>query len=171
MCVANQLFGAAKFSTCTCQFSRRAMAAEPTPFEQAAVELVERVMDEKDKGKTQSAMLEEIDHLAGIAKAKKAERTAANNALRNAKRKKDRLKHKARLLTATELHEVINLRSAEDERKAKEPKRDTSLQPTVVPGGVIQKPEPLPLSSTSSQPSGENAPEAADQDLLDSQRD
>ena len=52
----------------------------------------------------------------------KAEKKALANELKNAQRRRKRLKHKARLLSQMDLLEVMNLRH--DEEKTKRPRTD-----------------------------------------------
>ena len=62
----------------------------------------------------------EIDRLLAEQKRVKAEKKALANDLKNAQRRRKRLKHKARLLSQLDLLEVMNLR--QDEEKTKVPR-------------------------------------------------
>ena len=64
----------------------------------------------------------EIERLLAEQKRIKAEKKALANDLKNAQRRRKRLKHKARLLSQLDLLEVLNLRH--DEEKTKRPRTD-----------------------------------------------
>ena len=64
----------------------------------------------------------EIERLLAEQKRIKAEKKALANDLKNAQRRRKRLKHKARLLSQLDLLEVMNLRH--DEEKTKRPRTD-----------------------------------------------
>ena len=67
-------------------------------------------------------MNSEIERLVAEQKRIKAEKKALANDLKNAQRRRKRLKHKARLLSQLDLLEVMNLRH--DEEKTKRPCMD-----------------------------------------------
>ena len=67
-------------------------------------------------------MNSEIERLLAEQKRVKAEKKALANDLKNAQRRRKRLKHKARLLSQLDLLEVMNLRH--DEEKAERPRTD-----------------------------------------------
>ena len=76
----------------------------------------------------------EIDDLLEMQKQVRAQRAQVAKDLKNAQRRKQRLKHKARLLTAADLASVLVLRQEEEEAARKRaPKRRRSSQPSQEP--------------------------------------
>ena len=74
-------------------------------------------------------MSKEIEDLLETQRQVRAQRAQVTKELKNAQRRKQRLKHKARLLTAADLASVLVLRQEEEEAKERAPKRRRSSQP------------------------------------------
>ena len=83
----------------------------------------------------------------------KEEKKAVAKELKNAQRRRSRLKHKARLLSQLDLLEVMNLRT--DEERAKRPR---SSQPS-----ESSTAEPAPSEPVSSREDPQDDPEQRDQ--------
>ena len=84
--------------------------------EQALVTFQARPAEEMAHGAT-SSVNAEIDRLLKEQKRIKQERKEMSTLLKNAQRRRKRLKHKARLLSKTDLMEVMMLRSEEEAGK------------------------------------------------------
>ena len=65
----------------------------------------------------------DIDRLLAMQKELKAERKRVAKDLKNAQRRRKRLKHRARLLSSEDLHKVLSLRIEEQVRKEERDKR------------------------------------------------
>jgi hypothetical protein len=65
----------------------------------------------------------DIDRLIGMQKELKAERKRVAKDLKNAQRRRKRLKHRARLLSSEDLHKVLSLRIEEQVRKEERERR------------------------------------------------
>ena len=74
-------------------------------------------------------MSKQIDDLLEEQRAIRAQRAQVTQDLRNAQRRRARLKHKARLLSASDLASVLVLRQEEEVTKEKAAKRRRSSQP------------------------------------------
>ena len=72
----------------------------------------------------------EIDALLEAQKKMRAEKAQLAKDLKNAQRRRSRLKHKARLLSAADLASVLVLRQEEEDAKEKAGKKRRSSQPT-----------------------------------------
>ena len=81
---------------------------------------------------TPTPVSKEIEDLLETQRQVRAQRAKVGNELKNAQRRKQRLKHKARLLTAADLASVLVLRQEEEENQ-KHPKRRRSSQPDATP--------------------------------------
>ena len=79
---------------------------------------------------TSTGVSREIDALLEAQKKMRAEKAQLAKDLKNAQRRRSRLKHKARLLSAADLASVLVLRQEEEEQKVKAAaKRRRSSQP------------------------------------------
>ena len=76
--------------------------------------------------KPRSSVNSEIERLLEQQKLMKQQKKDLQNELRNAQRRRKRLKHKARLLTAADLLEVMQLRQDENCQKAPKDHRGAS---------------------------------------------
>ena len=74
-------------------------------------------------------MSKQIDELLDEQRKMRAQKAQLAKDLRNAQRRRARLKHKARLLSASDLASVLVLRQEEEVTKAKTVKRRRSSQP------------------------------------------
>ena len=74
-------------------------------------------------------MSKQIDELLEQQRQLRAQKAQMQKDLKNAVRRRSRLKHKARLLSASDLASVLVLRQEEEEAKAKAAKRRRSSQP------------------------------------------
>lgn len=100
-------------------------------------------------------MSKEIDDLLETQRQVRAQRAQITKELKNAQRRKQRLKHKARLLTAADLASVLVLRQEEEEAKERTPKRRRSSQPDS---------EATPPNGSAAVAEGERVELAADED-------
>ena len=119
----------------------------------AAGPLVAKLLE--DMAAKRSTVLSDIDTLMLKQAEVRATKKAVAVELKNAQRRKQRLKHKARLLSAEDLRSVLCLRVAEEEAANAKPKKraKTSTQPSASP------------SAPSSRPVAQ--PEDDEEDLLD----
>ena len=76
-----------------------------------------------------SGVSQQIDNLLEEQRAIRAQRAQITKDLKNAQRRRARLKHKARLLSASDLASVLVLRQEEEVTKDKAAKRRRSSQP------------------------------------------
>ena len=132
--------------------------------EPAAGPLVAKLLE--DMAAKRSSVLTDIDELMFAQAEVRAKKKAVAVALKNAQRRKQRLKHKARLLSAEDLRSVLCLRVAEETASSAKPKKraKTSTQPSGSP------------SMPSTGPAAQSTEDAAnlhldeDPELQDSQR-
>ena len=82
-----------------------------------------------------SAVSKHIDSLLEEQRRIRAEKAAIAKELKNAQRRRARLKFKARLLTPADLASVLVLRQEEEETRAQTAKRRRSSQPEARAGG------------------------------------
>ena len=102
--------------------------------DQALVTFQARPAEEAAHGAT-SSVNAEIDRLLKEQKRIKQERKEMSALLKNAQRRRKRLKHKARLLSKTDLMEVMMLRS-EEEASKRARTEDDPVEPA--PGGAAE---------------------------------
>ena len=84
-----------------------------------------------------SGVSKQIDDLLAEQKKIRAERAQIARDLKNAQRRKARLKHKARLLSASDLASVLVLRQEEEATRSKTTKRRRSSQPDTTLGEEV----------------------------------
>ena len=105
----------------------------------------------------------EIEALLETQKRVRAQRAQIAKDLKNAQRRRQRLKHKARLLTAADLASVLVLRQEEETSKASTPKRRRSSQPGGAAAQDVGNAERTPetADSDANEEGGDDAPELA----------
>ena len=111
----------------------------------------------------------EIEDLLETQRKIRAQRAQVTKDLKNAQRRKQRLKHKARLLTASDLASVLVLRQEEEAAKQNRPKRRRSSQPAAdaTPPATGATP---PEGARVEEEAGEGDEESDPEDLADETR-
>ena len=103
----------------------------------------------------------EIEDLLDTQRSIRAQRAQVTKDLKNAQRRRQRLKHKARLLTASDLASVLVLRQEEEETRDSNTKRRRSSQPGQATQQASVNADPVEEGAVSDadQASGEDQPE------------
>lgn len=110
---------------------------------------------------TSTGVSKEIEDLLDTQRSIRAQRAQVTKDLKNAQRRRHRLKHKARLLTASDLASVLVLRQEEEETRDSNTKRRRSSQPgqATQQASVVADPVEEGAVSDADQASGEDQPE------------
>ena len=114
-----------------------------------------------------SGVPKEIESLLEQQRTMRAERAQLAKDLRNAQRRRARLKHKARLLSASDLASVLVLRQEEEEAKSAA-KRRRSARPGDTQGDARADGELAATESTEGRVDTENGDEDDPRDVADS---
>ena len=111
-----------------------------------------RALASGSRSSSSTGVSKEIEDLLETQRQVRAQRAQVTKELKNAQRRKQRLKHKARLLTAADLASVLVLRQEEEDAKERTPKRRRSSQPaseatSPKPSAVVAEGEGVELAA------------------------
>ena len=109
-------------------------SASSQPQDNSASAVLRALVAAEPIPRAASGVSKQIDDLLAEQKKIRAERAQIAKDLKNAQRRKARLKHKARLLSASDLASVLVLRQTEEETRSKTTKRRRSSQPETTLG-------------------------------------
>ena len=115
------------------QASTSSASASSQPRESTASSVLRALATAPSQVRSSTGVSKEIEDLLETQRQVRAQRAQISKDLKNAQRRKQRLKHKARLLTAADLASVLVLRQEEEEAKERTPKRRRSSQPAPEP--------------------------------------
>ena len=133
-------------------------SSQPQPSSARAV--LQALTKDEPIAKDPSTVSQQIEDLLKEQKKVRAQKALVARELKNAQRRKARLKHKARLLSATDLAAVLVLRQEEEDAKEKAGKKRRSSQPptTAAQGNPVHE---VPLDESASDVGDEDEQEAA----------
>ena len=138
--------------------SESSASSQPQPSSARAV--LQALTKDEPIAKDPSTVSQQIEDLLKEQKKIRAQKALVAKELKNAQRRKARLKHKARLLSASDLATVLVLRQEEGDAKEKAGKKRRSSQPTTraAQGSPVHE---VPLDESASDVGDEDEQEAA----------